>query len=151
MASLRDQIADRLRARLAAIPGWFATMRNGEEVGNSSPVLAVVALMGESKRPVDTLFYACTLRLQVSLIVRREDADPVLDGGNPVRYLDRIVATAERAVHAAPWPNEEMPTIEGHEIEPPSDSHDFFAYLSVQVDYRHNLADPDTYNPSFTA
>lgn len=150
MASLRDQIAERLRARLASNRGWVATMRNGEEVGNS-PVLAVVAIMGESKRPVDTLFYACTLRLQVMLIVHREDADAVLDGGNPVRYLDRIVATAERAVHAAPWPNEEIPTIEGHEVEPPNDSHDFFAFLSVQVEYRHNFTDPDTYNPSYTA
>jgi hypothetical protein len=150
MASLRDQIAGRLVARLAANSGWTATMRAGEEVA-SVPVLAVVAIMGESKRPIDSLFYACSLRLQVMLVVRREDADAELDGSNPVRYLDRIIATAERSVHSAPWPNEEEPTIEGHEVEPPSDSHDFAAYLSVQVEYRHNRNDPDTFNPSYVA
>lgn len=150
MASLRDQIAGRLVARLAQNSGWAASMRDGEEVGNVG-ILAVVSMMGEDKRPVDTLFYACTLRLRVLLVVRREDADAVLDGGNPVRYLDRIIATAERSVHSAPWPNEEQPTIEGHEVEAPGDPNELAAYLNLQVEYRHNFNDPDLYDPSFVA
>lgn len=150
MASLRDTIARELVARLDVLPGWVAVLRNAEQETNHA-VLAIVAILGETKRPRDTLFYVCNLRLGVLIRGRREDADEDLDDGNPVRYLDRLVVAAERAVHAAPWPNEEAPTIVGHTIDASDDPNVLEAQLELVVDYRHNLGNPDTYDPSYTA
>lgn len=149
MASLREAIALELVARLAAIPGWSAAFRGAEETTNV-PILALVAILGESKRPRDTLFYACNLRLGVLIRGRREDAEATAHGGNPVRYLDELVAAAERAVHGAPWPNQEAPTITGHSIDASDDPTVLEAQLDLFVDYRHNFDDPDTYDPNYT-
>lgn len=148
MASLRDQIATELVARLDALTGWAATLRGGDEVTNVA-VLAIVAILGESKRPRDSLMYACTLQLGVLIRGRREDADPTLDDENPVRYMDRLVASAERAVHADPWPNDEVVSITGHTVDASDDPTVLEATLTLTVDYRHNFDDPDTYAPGF--
>ncbi len=148
MASLRDQIATELVARLDALTGWAATLRGGDEVTNVA-VLAIVAILGESKRPRDSLMYACTLQLGVLIRGRHEDADPTLDGYNPVRYMDRLVATAERAVHASPWQNEALISITGHTVDASEDPNVFEATLTLTVDYRHNFDDPDQYAPGY--
>lgn len=148
MASLRDAIAMELVARLAALPGWTARMRSGDEQTNV-PVLALVAITSEQKRPTSQLFYGCTLNLGVLIQARKEDADDELDGGNPVRYLDRLVAEAEAAVHSAPWPNEELPTLTGHSIEPLEEENLLGAELTLSVQYRHNFDDPTTYDPTY--
>lgn len=149
MASLRDSIAMELVRRLNALPGWTARMRDGEETTNV-PILALVAIAGESKRLVNQLFYGCTLSLGVLIEIRKEDADATLDGGNPVRYLDRLVAAAEAVVHAEPWPNEEAPTLTGHQIDQPENANMLSAELTLTVAYRHNFDDPTTYDPHYS-
>lgn len=149
MASLRELIALEIVARLGEIDGWTAVYRGAEETTNVAGPLAIVAILGESKTPRDTLFYACTLRVGVLIRGAREDADPTLDGSNPVRYLDRLVALAEQKVHAAPWPNDEVPTITGHTIDASDDATVLEAQLELTVDYRHNFGDPNTYDPAY--
>jgi len=150
VASLRDQIAEDLLARLGAIPGWTAVRRGWEQARNVSGVLAVVAILNETKQPTDQLFYACQLVLGVQIQVKPEDADPTADGGNVFRYLYRMVATAEAAVHSAPWPNEEQMTLTGHHIEEPENENLFLAELTLSVPYRHNWDDPTQFDPSYT-
>lgn len=148
MASLRDAIVAELVTRLSANAGWTVRARAGEEATNV-PVLAIVSLFGESKRPTDSLFYECTLRVGVLLLVRQADASPTTDGGNPYRYLDRIVALAEKAIHASEWPNVERVQLAGHEVEDPTDDTTLAAELNLDIAYRHNINDPDTYAPGY--
>lgn len=149
MASLRDAIAMELVRRLDALPGWTARMRDGEEETNV-PILAIVSIDSESKRLVNQLFYSCTLSLTVMVRVCKEDADDTADAGNPVRYLDRMVALAESVVHGEPWPNEEAPTLTGHQVLQPENPNQLEADLTLTVVYRHNFADPTTYDPNYS-
>lgn len=149
MASLRDQIAEELVDRLDAIAGWTAVRGSRGEASNV-PILAIVYQIGESKRAANTEFYACSLRLGVVVRSGVEHADDTLDAGNPQRYLDRLIVQVEQAVHGAPWANEAIVSIEGHEIAPPGDQTVVEALVTVAVDYRHNFDNPEVYAPHFT-
>lgn len=149
MAAIRDSIAQQLVATINALSGWSAVLRDAETSLNV-PKLAVVNILGESKRPADQLFYSCALRLGVAVYAQSEDADATLDGSNPSRYLDRCIADVERAVHSVTWSNDEIATIAGWDAEPPNAENVLQALVNVSVDYRHNFDDPDTYNPVYT-
>jgi hypothetical protein len=148
MASLRDGILEDLRARLAAIPGWNVQRLNAEQTTNA-PVVAVVHTLSESKRARDTIFYACSVRVGISIFAQREDASASLDASNPVRYLDRLVVLAEKAVHSGPWANETIATLQGHEVAPPGDPNVLEALVTVSFEYRHNFDNPELYDPEF--
>lgn len=143
MASLRDALAQILVSRLAALPGWTA-LRGGRDQASNAGVLALVHQISESKQAANTHFYACSLRLGVIVRSGAELASASLDGGNPQRYLDRLVADVERAVHSSPWPSETIVNIEGHEVAPPSESSVVEALVTVRCDYRHAFDDPDS-------
>jgi hypothetical protein len=148
MASLRDGIVEELRARLAAISGWSVQRLSAEQTSNA-PVVALVHVLSETKRARDTTTYVCTLLAGITLLVQREGASATLDDGNPLRYLDRMVVLAEKAVHSGPWANETIATLQGHEIAAPGDENQLEALVRVELIYRHNFNDPETYNPSF--
>ena len=138
VAAIRDSIAQQLVVAINALSGWSAVLRDAETSLNV-PKLAVVNILGESKRPADQLFYACALRIGVAVYAQSEDADASLDGSNPSRYLDRCIADVERAVHSVTWSNEEIATVAVLQ-----------ALVNVSVDYRHNFDNPDNYNPTYT-
>ena len=150
MASLRDQIAEQLRTRLASISGWTAVRIGKPLVRNQLGVVAGVTILGETKEPHSQLLYACVLRLGIEIVVKQEDADATLDDGNPLRLLDRMVAQAEAVVHATPWPNEEIATLTGHVVQQPENQNLFIAQVTLEVPYRHNWDDPTVYNPGYT-
>jgi len=146
---LRDAIAEELRTRCELVTGVTA-QRLAEEQTTNLPVLVVVAILSEDKRPIDCLFYSCTVRIGLTIIVRHEDADQDLDGGNAARYLDRIMTAIEQQIHASPWPNEELVNIVGHQAIEPDNTNTLANQLRIEVGYRHNLDDPETYDPSYT-
>lgn len=111
-------------------------------------IKTVVNILGESKRPELESFYDCTLRLGVLVIINREDADPVLDNTLETRYLDRAVATIEKAVHSVALPADGYAVIVGHDAAAPSESNQLQAGLELRVSYRHSWNNPDAYDPN---
>lgn len=151
MASLRDQIAEAFVARFAALEKVTAYRRDIVTSMVFDDVLVVVNVLGESKRLEMELFYDCTLRIGVTVVVNREEADPVLDGSNELRYMDRALAQLEKEVHATALPTDAYAVISGHDVQPPAEPNQIAAGLELQVRYRHNYDDPDTYNPNYAA
>jgi hypothetical protein len=148
-SSIRDQIAQTLVAQLAQLDGWSVERRDVVTSLTFEGRKAIVNVLGESKRPRGVLTYACTLRLGVTVVAKREDADPVLDGSNECRYLDRSVMDIERAVHAASWPYDVRATLSGHEAAPPAESNLIVAGVEVSVEYEHDFNDPSEYSPAY--
>lgn len=153
MASLRDLIAQTLVARLAVLPGWVV-QRGRRDMPSTLPVgktvLAIVYELSESKRPANTEFYACTLRLGVVVRSGIENASLPLDDSNSERYLDRLVTQVEQVVHSEAWDDQVIASIEGHETAPPSEANVVEALVTVSIEYRHNFDDPTVYAPHYT-
>lgn len=142
-------MAQALVAHINELPGWSCERRATLSSMVFDGRLAVVNILGESKRPESQLYYECTLRLGVTIIVKREDVDSDIDGRLEMRYLDRCVAEIEAAVHAIDWPLDSIPTIEGHEVQPPDESNLLSAGVQVTIPYRHNFDDPTAYSPAY--
>lgn len=149
MASLRDQLVDALVTRIAGLAGWTARRVAGREVLNA-PKLALVTIVDEDKEPESQLFYQCTLHVLVMIRGRQEDATALAHGSNPFRYLDELVAQVEGVVHTPQaWPHEAIVSLQGHEILGPDEENGLHASLRLVIEYRHNFADPNTYDPSY--
>lgn len=145
MASLRRQYLEQLVEQLSELDGVHATLRSGEVSSADAEWLAVVFLFGEDKRPIDTMSYACTMRVGVLVRVRMENATEVEHDGNPWNLLDEKVADVERAVHSAEWPDDAIVTLTGHATAPPAQvGNTPEATVTIEVQYRHDWADPDT-------
>lgn len=148
MASLRDQLADELVARIATLPGWVAKRVAGVETTNV-PKLALVAIADEDKEPESQIFYQCTLRLVVMVRGKQSDVTAT-HGNNPFRYLDELLAAVEAVVHAPQaWPHEAIVSLQGHEIVGPDENSFVHAALRIVALYRHDFANPNTYDPNY--
>lgn len=148
-ASLRDQLAESVVRAIGALPNWTAHRRDVLTSLVFDGRVAVVNILGESKRPESQLFYECTLRIGIAIIVKREDADPVEHNGNDVRYLDAAIAEVEAAVHAMTWDADVLPVITGHDFEPPAEPNILQAGVQLTVDYKHDFDNPCAYTASF--
>ena len=152
MTPLRMQLLTNLVARLASNAGWNAQLR-GKDSSADAAVRAVVAYDGEDKTIETTLQYHATLQCVVFIIVREDDVDPVLDDGNIYRYLDRMIAVAEKTIHVPDsWgldvPGYDDVHINGHDVGVPSDSTELTARLSLTFRYRCAFNDPDLVVPA---
>ena len=151
MASILDQILLTLVARLAAIPQWDVQLRTGANAADAA-VRATVFHISEDKDFANNEFYNCTLRVGVSIIVRMEDADPVLDVGtdgepNPYRYFDRMRVLAEKKIHEPDsWgfdPDFTDVKINGHEVDNPSEKNELEGLMRLTFTYRHSITSPE--------
>lgn len=144
--SIRMSIALALVARLSTIPGWNAQLRSNEN-GGDFPVIAVVFFEGEAKRIATNDQYLSTMPVSVFITGRLEDADPIVDEGNPYRYLDRLVTLAEKKIHSPDeWglnPGFTDVSIEGHEVRDPDENNPMHAVLRLSFTYRHNYQNPE--------
>lgn len=145
MASKRRVYLQELVDRLSALDGVEAQLRSDEVRGSTAEWLAIVFSRGEDKRPIDTMAYACTLRVGVLVRVRAEDATEAEHDGNAWNLLDDKVAEIERTVHADEWPDEAIVTLVGHDTAPPATVGNMpEATVNITIDYRHDWNDPDT-------
>lgn len=147
MASIRDQIVEAGAARVAALGnGWEATTRKNRNP-KSGEKLAIFVDQRESKDNNDGWFYNCTLTLMVGVLAYHENAAEEL----VYRYLDALVADVERAVHRDNNEKWGIPAVtdiqvRGHRKFPPDPKTAIaVAEVDLQVRYRHNIGDPDTY------
>lgn len=147
MASIRDTILAALVARLDAIAGWSATLRGTVNTGVGASVQAIVYFVSEDKSVAGNDAYDCTMQVVVWIQAAEESASPSTDGGNPYRYLDRLVTAAEKVVHApdswGPAPTFADVEILGHDVLDPSEANIFGAFLRLQFRYRHSLTNPE--------
>lgn len=145
MASIRDSILTTLVTRLSSIPGWTSALRSGENP-ITGPVCAIVYPVGETKRLANSQAYDCSYRVEVAIVCRSEDASPSLDGGNPFRYLDRMLTEAEKRIHAPDsWGMDPAFTdvqIDGHEVLDPTEDNELLVRLLLTFRYRHDYQDP---------
>lgn len=146
MASQRDVLLTTLVTRLDGLSGISATLRNSSQTVTAA-VLAIVYPDNEDKRLANSNTYDATYSVEVMVIVREEDADAVTDGGNPYRYLDRMVTKVEQAIHTPDsWgidPDYTDVQITGHQVEDPTDDNEFVARVFVEFRYRHDYQDPE--------
>ena len=146
MASIRDNILNSLVTRLMTIPGWMAQLRGAQNVGGDVPVLAIVAMINEDKRLAGSDTYLATMQAEVLVQGRTEDADEMLDKGNPYRYLDRLVVEVEKKVHAPDsWgliPDFTDVVCTGHVVTDPDESNIVAAVVQLTFTYRHHYQDP---------
>jgi hypothetical protein len=146
VTSIRLGIALALQARLAAITGWSAALRGGETTV-SGPVVAIVVPTGEEKNLANSNSYDARYRLEVVVVARAENADPVTDGGNGYRYLDRLIVEVERVVHDPDsWgltPAFTDVQVDGHEVADPTEDNELMARVFLTFRYRHDYQDPE--------
>lgn len=144
--SIRTNILLALVARLATIPGWVAMLRKHENVADAA-VLAVVFMLAEDKRIETQDQYQATMTVGVWIKARTEDADSVLDEGNPYLYLDRLVVLAEKKIHDPDeWglhPAFTDVTVNGHDVQDPDEEQAVEALLRLTFTYRHDYQDPE--------
>lgn len=145
MASIRDQILMALVARIDAVSGISAALRADENTVNS-PVHVIVYPIGEDKGLDTSQSYNSTFRVEALLLALAGDADATLDGGNPYRYLDRMVTEVEKVIHE---PDEWGPAapvtdvwIAGHDVIDPDEENEVAARISITFKYRHYYKDP---------
>lgn len=161
MASVRDNILGALVARLATIatPGPTATLipwhvaRQKARASGDFAVKASVFLVSESKRPRTNETYGCTMLVGVLITGRAEDVSPTLDldeAGQPnvFRYLDRLVVAAEKKIHDPDdgWgitPSFDHVSIDGHDVDDPTEDNEVQAMLRLAIVYRHELKNPE--------
>lgn len=149
MTSIRLQLMKQLVARLAAIDGWNAQLRDVENPSDFA-ISAVVFEDAENKSNQRTnTQYLAELRVAVLIKGRAADADPVLDEGNAYSYLDRLVTAAEKVIHApdvwGPNPLFDDVRIEGHEVFDPTDVNEVEALLRLTFIYRHDATNPEQF------
>lgn len=148
MTSIRFQLLQEFAARIDAINGIDGAVRGTTQERDGSAVTALVAPSGEQKAPLTSEDYDCTYNAEVLVTVNIEDADVVIDEGNPYAYLDRVLVLIERVVHdPVEW---DTPArllridITGHEVDDPSDDNELSALLYVTFTYRHHFQDPES-------
>jgi len=149
VTSIRYDIQKALVARLATITGWDVQLRGmtNTAVGDAT-VRAVVWTPGENKRIANTDKYSANLQVGVDIACAVDAADAVLDEGNPLSLLDRMIVLAEKKVHAPDaWgldPEFNEVTIDGHDIREivAEDGH-VRARLRLTFVYRHDYLDPE--------
>lgn len=149
MASLRDQIVESYVAAFNAADGITSYRRDEVTSLVFDGILAVPNILGESKRLELELFYECTLRVGITIVVNREDADPTLDNSLEVRYLDRAVASIEKLVHTVELVQDARPVIVGSEYGKPLEANQIAAGLELSIQYAHDWDNPDTYSPNY--
>lgn len=153
MASIRDSLLRSLVARLAGNAGWDAQVRARTNSWDPAKKISAVAYVEfEQKRLENNLLYGAQMQVTVRVRGRDEDADDSLDGSNPYRYLDRLVAVVEAAPHVpADWADPGFTDVEvtGHEVLPPGEQNTVSAEVHVSFRYRHNVDDPGAYSPHF--
>lgn len=145
MPSQRDTLLTTLVTRLDSIAGISAVLRSDRTNVNAA-VVAIVYPDSEDKRLANSNTYDATYRVEVMVVVRQEDADGVTDGGNPYRYLDRMVTLIESAVHTPDsWgidPDYTDVMVTGHEVQDPSEDNEHAARVFIEFRYRHDYQDP---------
>lgn len=149
MASLRDSIAEAFVSVFDEIDGVTCWRRDEVTSLQFDGILVVVNILGESKQPQMDLFYDCTLRIGATIIVNREDSDPVLDGSNETRYLERAMTMLEKVVHTVELVQDSRPVIVGSSYGVPTESNQIGGNLELSVQYAHDWNNPDTYNPNY--
>lgn len=153
MASIRSAILLAWRDRLATLAGWDSQLASGVRANASNArVFAVSYIASEEKEADSNLAYGARLQVITQVVVRMEDADPVLDSGEPLLYLDRMIADAERLVHNPDdWEASHVASVlcRGHDLLEPDERNELEAMLELEFTYRHNLADPDAFNPFY--
>lgn len=147
------QLLNELATRLAGIGGNWSVQLRGKDSSADAEVRAVIAYDGEDKEIETTQQYHATLQCVVFIIVHEDDVDANLDGNNVYRYLDRMVAAAEKVIHVPDsWglavPGYEDVHINGHDVGVPSDSTELTARLSVTFRYRCAFNDPELVVPA---
>jgi hypothetical protein len=149
MASIRMQLMTTLVARLATLPGWSARLRDVENESGTGAVQCVVYPVSEDKRLATNDSYIATLQVGIYIEARSENASATLDGGNPFRYLDRLLVLAEELVHqpdlwgAAPGFTDVV--VNGHELDQAEgDPTSVEAFLRLTFTYRHSYLSPET-------
>ena len=149
MTSIRFSIMKALVVRLATITGWDVQLRGMTNTASGdADVRAVVWTPGENKRLENTDKYSATLQVGVDIACAAEAADAVLDEGNPLSLLDRMLVLAERKIHAPDaWgldPEFNQVSIDGHDIREiaAGDGH-VRARLRLTFIYRHDYLDPE--------
>lgn len=148
MASIRMQLMTTLVARLATLPGWSVRLRDLENESGTGAVQCVVYPVSEDKRLATNDSYICTLLVGVEITARGEDASATIDGGNPFRYLDRLLVLAESQVHQPDlWssaPGFTDVAVNGHDIDQVSgDPTSVEAFLRLTFTYRHSYLSPE--------
>lgn len=150
MASLRDQILEAIATRMAGIDGWDVVFRDWQNTRTrveDARVKCTVFDRRETKDARDQWFYTCRLSVHVVIVLPAEEGAGV---ANACRALDDEVVLAERALHAEPidlglpWVQELQ--IDGHEKE--LDDSAVGTELLLTVKYRHNIEDPEVYDPA---
>lgn len=148
MASIRMQLMTALVARLATLPGWSARLRDLDNESGTGTVQCVVYPIAEDKRLATSDSYIATLQVGIYIEARSEDASDVTDGGNPFRYLDRLVVLAESLVHQPDaWtsaPGFTDVVVNGHELDQAEgDPTSVEAFLRLTFTYRHSYLSPE--------
>jgi hypothetical protein len=148
MVSVRVALLDALVARLATITGWTARLDNGENREGNAPIVANVFMVDEDKQLANSDHYLATLQVGVQVCARRDRADATLDGGNPWKYLDRLVVLLEKKVHAPDsWgvnPDYTEVVINGHTpYAIDGDETTVYADVLITFTYRHSYLNPE--------
>lgn len=146
--TIRTDILKQLRTRLQQIDGWsvqIARMPSNERDADAS-VHAFIEIVGEDKSVAGNDSYQCTMQVAVDLLANVEDADADIDEGNPLLYIDRLVAEIEKSLHSPDsWGAEPAYAdayITGHAIAPPDESSNVEARVALTFQYRHSYRDP---------
>ena len=147
MASIRDTLLTTLVTRINAISGITCVLRSRSNTV-SDAVMAIVYPDSEDTHLANAYAYNASLRCEVLLIVRAEDADPSLDASNEYRYLDRMLVAVQKVIHTPDsWgvsPAFTDVEMTGHVVEDPSEENEMMARLSITFTYRHNYQDPES-------
>jgi hypothetical protein len=145
MTTIRRTLLTSLVSRLDALNDISAALRGQENVVDA-PCKAIVWPDSEEKNLSTSSTYLATFRVEVAVIVREEDADPVADLGNAYLLLDRRVGQVESAIHTPDsWGSNPQFTdvyVSGHQVIDPSESNEFMARVSVVFRYRHDYQNP---------
>jgi len=145
MGSIRDGLLTTLVSRIDNISGVTCSLRSRANT-ISDAVTCIVYPDSEDTRLANAYAYDATLRCEVLIIVRAENATELTDGGNEYRYLDRMLVEVQKVVHTPDsWgsaPSFTDVEMTGHVMEDPSEENELSARLSVTFTYRHNYQDP---------
>lgn len=155
MPTIRKQITTSLVDRLNTISGW-SVQKRGEVNSGRSPVTAIVFVLGTDQEFANSDFYDVTMTVGVEIVGRVQDADDTLDGdgtpgsANCYDYLDRLVAEAEKVIHAPDsWPDNPGFTrvqVNGHDIADPPEGDEQVkveALLRLTFVFRQAISDPE--------
>lgn len=147
MPMIRDSILDALVARLAAgLPTWTVALRDLNNSGTFP--MAIPYYVAEDKRDGGNNAYDCSIGIAIEISGAPEDADPDEDGGNPFKYLSRLVGQVESLIHTPDeWAGDPGFTdvrIDGHDVAETEDEDlAVSALLRLTFTYQHPLSGPE--------